>query len=462
MAMIHKFENNGYKIALDVNSGAVHILDDISYRLLDYAGEDMHSSLHKAAEEGLGREYSRIELIEAWGELFGLYCAGKLYSKDVYEKYKYAAANSPVKSMCLNVAHDCNLRCKYCFASTGDFGGGRRLMPFEVGRAAIDFLMVNSGARHNLEIDFFGGEPLLNFDVVRKIVSYGREAEKANNKTIRFTITTNGLLLDDEKTDFINKEMSNVVLSIDGRKEVNDSMRVKADGSGCYDDIVAKYRRLAAARGYENYYVRATFTGENLDFAKDVLHLADLGFDQISSEPVVLDKSAPLAIKDSDLERVFEEYDRLAREVLERKQQGKGFNFFHFMVDLDGGPCAIKLIKGCGCGNEYVAVTPQGDIYPCHQFVGRPQYVMGNVLLNNGELDAQMKDRFAAANIFFKEKCRDCWAKFFCGGGCNANNSEYMGDILKPLDITCEIEKKRVECSLMIKAALSGFQPDSS
>lgn len=453
--MIHKFVNNGIQVALDVNSGAVHVLDDATFALLDYAGEQMPELLPGEAVAALSGRFSIAALEEAWGELRELYEQGLLFSPDSYAAYQAACKPAPVKSMCLNIAHDCNLRCKYCFASTGDFGGGRMLMPFEVGKSAIDFLIRNSANRRNLEVDFFGGEPLMNFDVVRRLVEYARAEEKKHNKNFRFTITTNGLLLDDDKIDFINHEMSNVVLSIDGRREVNDRMRVRADGTGCYDAILPKFKKLCEKRGYENYYVRGTFTRENLDFMQDVLALADEGFDQISVEPVIGVEDEPYAIREEDLPRIFAEYDALSKEIIRRKKAGKGFNFFHFMIDLEHGPCAIKLLRGCGCGNEYVAVTPNGDFYPCHQFVGHEEWKMGNVLTQTGVYESAMKTDFSHANIYTKKTCGECWARFFCSGGCNANNSAFNGDILNPLSISCEMERKRVECALMIQAALA-------
>ena len=361
--------------------------------------------------------------------------------------------SSPVKAMCLHVAHDCNLRCSYCFASTGDFGEGRKLLDAETGKKAIDFLLVQSKDRRNLELDFFGGEPLMNFGVVKEIVAYARSKEKEYHKNFRFTITTNGMLLNDPVIDYINQEMSNVVLSIDGRKEVNDRVRVRCDGSGSYDSIVPKYQRLVEKRGQDQYYVRGTFTKYNLDFAKDVMHLHELGFDQVSVEPVVSDPKLPYALTEADLPRIFEEYETLAKQLIEKRKKGEGFNFFHFMLDLDQGPCAIKRLRGCGCGNEYVAVTPDGDIYPCHQFVGMEEWKMGSVLDNT--FDLKKKSYFAKANIYGKEGCKDCWAKFYCSGGCNANNLQYAGDVLRPHKLYCELEKKRLECAIMMKAAMA-------
>jgi uncharacterized protein len=359
---------------------------------------------------------------------------------------------SPVKAACLHIAHDCNLRCEYCFASTGEYGGHRALMSAEVGKAAIDFLLFHSAGRRNLEVDFFGGEPLMNFSVVRQIVHYARSKEKECGKVFRFTITTNGILLDDDKIDFINREMYNVVLSLDGRPAVNDRVRRRPDGRGSYERIVPLFHKLVRQRGEGQYFVRGTFTAYNLDFAQDILHLYDLGFDQISIEPVVADQSAPYALTEEHLPVIFEEYERLARMMAQRNRTGEGrFYFFHFAMDLEQGPCAIKRLRGCGCGNEYVAVTPEGDVYPCHQFVGHDAWRMGNVF--DRSLDMRLKERFARATVYGKEDCRQCWAKFYCSGGCNANGMLYRGDILKPHTLSCQMEKKRIECALMLKAA---------
>ena len=449
--MIHKYKLNGYNIVLDVNSGAVHVIDDIAYDILDYTNENMSETLSCDILDKLSEKYNESDILATYEELYSLYKAEQLYSKDGYEKFTSMMINSPVKSMCLNVAHDCNLRCEYCFAAKGDFGTGRELMPLEIAKKAIDFLIEKSGTRHNLEVDFFGGEPLMNFDVVKETVKYARSIEKQHNKNFRFTITTNGLLLTDDKIDFINKEMSNVVLSLDGRKEINDKLRVTPNQKGSYDVIVPNYQKLVSTRGDKDYYVRGTFTKYNLDFTKDVLKMNELGFEQLSIEPVVSDTKLSYSIKEEDLPRVFEEYETLAKEIIKRKKNGKCFNFFHFMIDLDQGPCAIKRLRGCGCGNEYIAVTPNGDIYPCHQFVGNDEWKMGNIKDNT--FNQQIKDCFSKTNVYTKEKCKDCWAKFYCSGGCNANSWQYEGDIKKSHRISCDLEKKRLECAIMIKAA---------
>ena len=451
--MIHKFKAKDLNIVLDVNSGGVHLVDDLTYDLLDHLEEPLAEECPEEAVKALADKYTREQVEECYGEILELYHDKVLFSGDPYAVYAETAINSPIKAMCLHISHDCNLRCKYCFASTGDFGTGRKLMPLETAKAAIDFLLEKSVGRENLELDFFGGEPLMNFDVVKQTVAYARSKEKEYNKNFRFTITTNGLLLTDDKIEFINREMSNCVLSLDGRKEVNDRLRIKINGKGCYDQIVPQYQKLVAGRGDKDYYARGTFTKYNLDFTQDVLHMADLGFDQVSVEPVVSDPMLDYSIKEEDLPRVFQEYETLANELIQRKKEGKGFNFFHFMIDLNQGPCAIKRLRGCGCGNEYVAVTPDGEIYPCHQFVGNPEWKMGD--LNDGSFNMDMKLRFAKSNVYSKHDCKSCWAKFYCSGGCNANSWQYEGDILKSHKISCDLEKKRLECAIMIKAALA-------
>lgn len=449
--MIHKFKLGGYNILLDVNSGGVHIVDNLTYDLLDNVQPPFEEKCPQDVLTKLSKVYKVEDIKECYDEIVSLYEQGVLYSSDDYEQYSLKAISSPVKAMCLLIAQDCNMRCKYCFAETGEYGLGKRmLMSLETAKKAIDFLVEKSANRKNLEVDFFGGEPLLNFDVVKKTVEYARSLEKKFDKNFRFTITTNGLLLDDDKIDFINKEMYNVVLSIDGRKEVNDRMRPLAGGQGSYDKITKKYADLVSKRGDKDYYVRGTYTKYNLDFSNDVMHLRDLGFEQISVEPVVADKSTPYALSATDLPQIFEEYEKLADKILKYKKE-KGFiNFFHFMLDLDQGPCAIKRLRGCGSGNEYVAVSPEGDIYPCHQFVGIEEYKMGN--LDEHTFNYDIKNEFAAAHVYTKSDCKKCWAKFYCSGGCNANNYIYCGDIHKPHKLSCEIQKKRLECAIMLKA----------
>lgn len=458
--MIHKYKLNGYNIVLDVNSGGVHVVDELTYDLLDNVMPPFSEECPEKVVEKLSKYYHPLEITECYSEIIELYEKGILFSEDDYEKFAEYSVASPVKAMCLLISQDCNMRCKYCFASTGDFGMGRKLMDFETGKKAIDFLLEKSANRENLELDFFGGEPLMNFETVRQIVEYARSKEKEYGKCFRFTITTNGLLLDDDKIDFINREMSNVVLSIDGRKEVNDKMRTRVDGSGTYDAIIKKYKNLVDKREHKNYYVRGTFTKYNLDFADDVFDMYENGFKEISIEPVVAEREQPYALTECDLPKVFSEYEVLAKRILESDNNGKHFNFFHFMLDLDQGPCAIKRLRGCGCGNEYVAINPDGDIYPCHQFVGLEDWKMGN--LNEGTFDNEKKQYFAKTHIYTKPDCMNCWAKFYCSGGCNANNFLYAGDVHSAYKLSCEMEKKRLECAIMIKAVKAEAEEDNS
>lgn len=453
--MVHQYKNNGYDIVLDVNSGAIHVVDDVTYDVIAYINERSVEQYSKEALlEALSEKYDRTEVEEALGEVEELIDGEALFTKDTYEDYIMDFKKRPtvVKALCLHIAHDCNLACRYCFAEEGEYHGRRALMSFEVGKKALDFLIANSGSRRNLEVDFFGGEPLMNFQVVKDLVAYGREQEKLHDKKFRFTLTTNGVLLNDEIMEFCNKEMGNVVLSIDGRKEVHDKMRPFRKGAGSYDLIVPKFRKFAESRNQDKYYVRGTFTHYNTDFAADVLHLADLGFKQISVEPVVAEPSEPYAITEEDLPKLFEEYDKLAAEMVERHKDGRDFNFFHFMIDLEGGPCVAKRLSGCGSGTEYLAVTPWGDFYPCHQFVGNEKFLMGNV--DEGVKNTELRDEFKCCNVYAKEKCKSCFAKFYCSGGCAANAFNFSGDICGAYDIGCELQKKRIECAIMIKASV--------
>lgn len=447
--MIHAFSMHGVNLALDVNSGAVHVLDDVGFQVLQcysQEGKPVHEKLEKLKEI-----LPEQVILEAMDEIQTLIGEGSLFSADPYEDYlPQWSKKTVVKALCLHIAHDCNLRCKYCFAGTGEYLGERSLMSLEVGKKAIDFLIENSGNRRNLEVDFFGGEPLMNFDVVKEIVHYARSREKDSGKRFRFTLTTNVLLLDKDKRDFINEHMHNVVLSIDGRKAINDAMRQKVDGTGCYDKILPLAKTMVEERGHENYYVRGTFTRYNLDFAEDVLHLADEGFEQISVEPVVASADSGLDIREEDVPRVCAEYERLAKAYVERRAGGKWFNFFHFMLDLEGGPCIAKRLRGCGSGTEYLAVTPEGDLYPCHQFVGQTQFRLGSVF--EGLSENPVRVEFYKSNVYEKTECRTCWAKFYCSGGCAANSWKFNRDIKKPYKVGCELEKKRIECALWIKA----------
>ncbi len=453
--MIHQYKNNGYNIVLDVNSGSVHVVDDKVYDVIARMAEDRleHADRDAILTALRGENTDDAELTEMVDEIIELRDDGMLFTEDIYEKSIDAFQNreTVVKALCLHIAHDCNLKCQYCFAEEGEYHGRRALMSFEVGKKALDFLVANSGHRVNLEVDFFGGEPLMNWQVVKDLVAYGRSLEKPHNKKFRFTLTTNGVLLDDDIIAFANKEMANIVLSVDGRKEVHDKMRPMAGGQGSYDLIIPKFQKVAESRNQTNYYVRGTFTHFNKDFAADVCHLADLGFRQISVEPVVAPESAPYALSEADLPALLAEYDKLAAEMIKRKKEGNTFNFFHFMIDLKGGPCVYKRLSGCGSGTEYLAVTPWGDFYPCHQFVGQEEFLMGNV--DDGITNTDIREAFKTCNVYSKEKCKNCFAKFYCSGGCAANSYNFHGSIHDAYDLGCELQRKRVECAIMLKAA---------
>lgn len=450
--MIHQYKNNGYNMVLDVNSGSVHVVDDVTYDVLSLLDQGKQE---EEIQEALKDRYPAQEIHDAAQECQELKEAEMLFTDDVYEGAIEMFAERPtvVKALCLHIAHDCNLACRYCFAEEGEYHGRRALMSLEVGKKALDFLIANSGSRRNLEVDFFGGEPLMNWQVVKDLVAYGREQEKLHNKNFRFTLTTNGVLLDDEVMEFCNKEMGNVVLSIDGRKEVHDFMRPFRKGAGSYDLIVPKFQKFAESRNQDNYYVRGTFTHYNLDFAADVLHLADLGFKQISVEPVVAPPTEDYAIREEDLPIIFEQYDILAKEMIKRHKEGRGFNFFHFMIDLTGGPCVYKRLSGCGSGTEYLAVTPWGDFYPCHQFVGNEEFLLGNV--DEGIVRTDLTCDFKKCNVYSKKECSSCFARFYCSGGCAANSYNFTGKINDVYEIGCKMQQKRIECALMIKAALA-------
>lgn len=444
--MIHKYTMYDTNIVLDINSGAVHVFDAAAFEIVDL----YRTKTKEQIVEAMSDKYSGQAVSGAYDEIAKLESEGLLFSEDVYSDAIKTWERKPVvKALCLHICHDCNLRCKYCFASTGSFGGKRTMMDAETGKKAIDFLIEKSAARRNLEVDFFGGEPLMNFDVVKEIVEYARIREKETGKNFRFTITTNAVLLNEENKEFINKNMHNVVLSIDGREQTNDNMRPRIDGSGTYKSILPKIKHMAESRNQDNYYVRGTFTRENLDFSKDVLHLADEGFKQISIEPVVAAKDSGYDIREQDLPKLFSEYEQLAYEYVKRENNNEGFNFFHFMVDLQQGPCVIKRLGGCGSGHEYLAVTPEGDLYPCHQFVGDEKFKMGNV--HQGTFDMGFQKNFQKSNVYTKKDCSECWAKFYCSGGCAANAYQFNNDINVPYRIGCELEKKRVECAIWIK-----------
>ena len=449
--MIHRFTKKGLNFLLDVNSGAVHLLDDVSYAVSGLIDEKMTETCPDAIVEALP-QYDAAAVREAYAELYDLKKNGQLFADDDYiEVSKYIPGGAPVKALCLHVAHDCNLRGQYCFASTGDFGTGRKIMPFEVAKKAIDFVISRSGKRRNIEVDFFGGEPLMAWDTVKQTIDYARSIEEEHGKKFRFTITTNGLLLDDEKIDYINANMDNVVLSLDGRPSVNDEMRKTVSGAGSYDIIVPKFQKLVEKRDPKlDYYARGTFTGKNLDFAEDVVHIADEGFDRLSVEPVAAEDGCGYELTEADLDKIYAEYDRLTDIMETRRKEGKPFHFFHFMVDLNQGPCVVKRLRGCGAGYEYVAVTPEGDIYPCHQFVGNEAFKQGSVL--DGSFDMDIAHKFASMNIYTREKCGDCWAKFYCSGGCSAANHNFSHDLNVPYEMGCKMEKKRLECAIYLKA----------
>lgn len=450
--MIHQYKNNGYNIVLDVNSASVHVVDDLVYDILALQRQRI---LDEELLETLAPRYSKEEIHAALIECDQLRAQGMLDTKDEYRPALEQFKERPtvVKALCLHIAHDCNLACRYCFAEEGEYHGERSLMTYDIGKKALDFLIANSGARINLEVDFFGGEPLMNWQVVKDLVAYGRSQEAIHNKRFRFTLTTNGVLLNDDIIEFANQEMSNVVLSVDGRKEVHDHMRPFRGGQGSYELVIPKFQHFADSRNQDKYYVRGTFTKNNLDFSKDVLHLADLGFQQISIEPVVAPDTESYALQEEDLPKIYEEYDLLAREMIKREKEGCGFQFFHYMIDLSGGPCVYKRLSGCGSGTEYLAVTPGGDLYPCHQFVGREEYLMGNVA--EGITKPAIENEFKQCNVYAKEKCQTCFARFYCSGGCAANAYNFTGSIQGVHEISCALQRKRVECALMIKAALA-------
>ncbi len=440
---------------LDVNSGSVHVVDDKVYDVIACIVENkLENADRNGILTGLHMENADgAELTEMVDEIIELRDGGMLFTDDIYENSIAAFQNreTVVKALCLHIAHDCNLKCRYCFAEEGEYHGRRALMSFEVGKKALDFLVANSGNRVHLEVDFFGGEPLMNWQVVKDLVAYGRSLEEPYHKKFRFTLTTNGVLLNDDILAFANKEMANIVLSIDGRKEVHDRMRPMAGGQGSYDLVLPKFQKVAESRNQTNYYVRGTFTHFNKDFAADVCHLADLGFKQISVEPVVAPADATYALVEEDLPELLAEYDKLAAEMMKRQKEGKAFNFFHFMIDLKGGPCVYKRLSGCGSGTEYLAVTPWGDFYPCHQFVGQEEFLMGNV--DEGITNTKVREEFKTCNVYSKEKCRNCFAKFYCSGGCAANSYHFHGSIHDAYDLGCELQRKRVECAIMLKAA---------
>ena len=454
--MIHQYKLGGYNIVLDVCSGSVHVVDEVAYHMISlFEGNDRETVIKAAAEKYAGREeITRRDLEECWEQIAALRDAGQLFTPDTFEpmagslKEKTAGV---VKALCLHVAHTCNLNCAYCFASQGKYHGERAVMSFEVGKQALDFLIANSGTRRNLEVDFFGGEPLMNFQVVKDLVAYARSIEKEHNKNFRFTLTTNGLLIDDDVIDFANREMSNVVLSLDGRKEIHDRYRVDYAGNGSWERIVPKFQKLVAARGGKNYYMRGTFTHANPDFLKDIQQMLDLGFTELSMEPVVCAPGDSSALTEEDFPVVCAQYEQLAELMLRRDREGKPFTFYHYMLDLSGGPCIYKRISGCGSGTEYMAVTPWGDLYPCHQFVGDEKFRLGNIW--DGVTNTERRAEFAACNVYAHPECRDCWARLYCSGGCAANAYHATGAITGIYEYGCRLFRKRMECAIMVAAA---------
>ena len=455
--MVHQYKLNGYNIVLDTCSGSVHAVDEVAYDIIEmyktHSAEEITSKILEKYKDQ--PDVTKEEIAECIDDIRTLEESGKLFTEDKFENLAidYKNNSNVVKALCLHVAHTCNLSCSYCFASQGKYHGDRALMSFETGKQAFDFLIANSGTRKNLEVDFFGGEPLMNWDVVKKLVEYARSVEKQHNKNFRFTLTTNGVLIDDDVIDFANKEMSNVVLSLDGRKEVKDTFRVDHTGRGSYDLIVPKFKRLVEKRGGKDYYMRGTFTHNNVDFTNDIFHMADLGFKELSMEPVVCPPGDPYALTDEDLPKLKEQYEILAKEMIRRKKAGNGFTFYHYMIDLTNGPCIYKRITGCGSGTEYMAVTPWGELYPCHQFVGDPKYSLGNVWTGVTRKDVQ--DEFRTCNAYARKECKDCWAKLYCSGGCAANSYHATGSINGVYEYGCELFKKRIECAVMIKVAES-------
>ena len=452
--MVHQYKLNGYNIVLDTCSGSVHVVDDVAYDIIalykEKSADEIADEISaKYAADGVTKQ----DCLDCIEDVKSLESMQKLYTPDTYADmaFDFKNRNTVLKAMCLHVAHTCNLNCEYCFASQGKYHGERALMSFEVGKRALDFLIENSGTRHNLEVDFFGGEPLMNWDVVKQLVAYAREQEKIHNKNFRFTLTTNGMLIDDDVIEFSNKEMSNVVLSLDGRKEVHDRLRKDYMGKGSYDIILPKFKEFVKRRGNKSYYMRGTFTHANTDFTNDIFHMADMGFTELSMEPVVCAPSDASALTEADLPVLFEQYEILAKEMIKRKREGRPFTFYHYMLDLKHGPCIYKRISGCGSGTEYVAVTPTGDIYPCHQFVGDAKYLLGNIY--DGISNTEVQNEFKLCNAYARKECEDCWAKLYCSGGCAANSYHATGKITGIYEYGCELFKKRIECAIMLQIA---------
>ena len=453
--MVHQYKLNGYNIVLDTCSGSVHTVDEVAYDIIEMYKTHSESEIVSVILEKYSHlpDVTKEEILLCIEDVKELQKAGKLFSEDKFEELAYNFKNNSkvIKALCLHVAHSCNLACSYCFAGQGKYHGKDALMSFETGKRAFDFLIENSGTRRNLEVDFFGGEPLLNWDVVKKLVEYARSIEKEKNKNFRFTLTTNGVLIDDEVIEFANKEMSNVVLSLDGRKDVHDKFRVDYAGKGSYDKILPRFKKLVESRHGQNYYMRGTFTHFNTDFTNDIFHMADLGFKELSMEPVVCSPDSPSALTDEDLPVLFEQYEILAKEMIRRRKKGDGFTFYHYMLDLKNGPCIYKRISGCGSGTEYMAVTPKGELYPCHQFVGEEEYCLGNIW--DGVKKPEVQDKFRLCNAYSREECRYCWAKLYCSGGCAANSYHATGSVNGIYKYGCELFKKRIECAIMMNIA---------
>ena len=454
--MVHQYKLGGYNIVLDICSGSVHAVDDVAYDIIEiFEAKNREEVIKSLSEKYSGREdISREDIEECYEQIVSLKNAGKLFTPDTFEPMAGALkqkTSGVVKALCLHIAHTCNLNCEYCFASQGKYQGERAVMSFEVGKRAFDWLIENSGSRRNLEVDFFGGEPLMNFEVVKQLVAYARSIEKQHNKNFRFTLTTNGLLIDDDVIEFANKEMSNVVLSLDGRKEVHDRYRVDYNGNGSFDKIVPKFQKLVKARDNKNYYMRGTFTHQNPDFLKDIEVMLDLGFTELSMEPVVCSAGDPAELTPEDMTVVMEQYEKLAELMLKRDKEGKPFTFYHYMIDLTGGPCIYKRISGCGSGTEYMAVTPWGDLYPCHQFVGDEAFKLGDIW--QGVTNIETQNSFAECNVYARKEGRDCWARLYCSGGCAANAYHATGKVTGIYKSGCELFKKRMECAIMVQIA---------
>ncbi|MFQ7773052.1 MAG: thioether cross-link-forming SCIFF peptide maturase [Anaerovoracaceae bacterium] len=458
--MIHQYRMGGYNIVLDTCSGSIHSVDEVAYDIISMYPENSREDIIKSIlEKYVHRDdVTEDDVMSCIDDIEFLKAEGKLYTPDTFEEIAGTfkeRSKDVIKALCLHVAHTCNLNCSYCFASQGKYHGQRALMSLETGKRALDFLIENSGDRTNLEVDFFGGEPLMNWEVVKQLVEYARVQEKKHRKNFRFTLTTNGMLIDEDVIDFADRQMSNVVLSLDGRKEIHDRLRVDYKGNGSYDAIVPKFKRLVESRGDKDYYIRGTFTHANPDFTKDVFHMADLGFTQLSMEPVVAAEGDPAALTSEDIEIVKQQYEILAQDMLRRQREGRPITFYHYMLDLTGGPCIYKRISGCGCGTEYMAVTPWGDLYPCHQFVGDAAYKLGDIW--EGVSNSPLQEEFRTCNAYSRPECSDCWAKFYCSGGCAANACHASGSIRGVYKPGCELFKKRIECAIMMKVAEESF-----